>query len=58
MYWGYNFRNERTPNGKLIVRRYQTADIIVDGMEAETKYFVYIIGGSNHPGFPDLMAEK
>jgi len=24
-------------------------------MKPNTKYFIYIIGGSLHPGYPDLM---
>ncbi len=54
---GLNNYNIQKPSGKVEVSEaYKSFYINVTGLEPETDYNVYTIGGSAHPGYPDLFA--
>ena len=58
IFWGYDFNNKDTPKGSATTYRYKSAQVRINNLEPETKYIMYIIGGSSHPGFPDLQPVK
>jgi len=54
---GLNNYNVQNPSGKVEVSEaYKVFSINVTGLDPETDYNVYTIGGSAHPGYPDLFS--
>jgi hypothetical protein len=53
---GFNAQNVEVPNGKIEISTVnQVFTLNVTGLDQLTKYNTYIVGGSAHPGYPDLM---
>lgn len=53
---GFDSRNLITPSGSVEVSQaFKDFYINITGLEPETEYNAYVIGGSAHPGYPDLM---
>lgn len=51
-----NSTNGVVPSWKIEVSEpYTKYNLSIPGMVPNTEYNVYIIGGSAHPGYPDLM---
>eukprot|EP00828_Plagiopyla_frontata_P048232 TRINITY_DN9178_c0_g1_i1.p1 TRINITY_DN9178_c0_g1~~TRINITY_DN9178_c0_g1_i1.p1 ORF type:complete len:546 (+),score=71.98 TRINITY_DN9178_c0_g1_i1:127-1764(+) len=56
--WGFNASNVPAPwNYVNISEKYTLFYITIEDLEPDTQYSVYVIGGSAHPGYPDLMAK-
>lgn len=54
---GLNSLNIQCPYGSVeISEAYRLFDVNVTGLDPLTDYNVYIIGGSAHPGYPDLFS--
>ncbi|CAD8094793.1 unnamed protein product [Paramecium primaurelia] len=53
---GLDYQNRPTPNGQIeISDPYQDFILRIHGLESETDYYIYVIGGSVHFRAPDLM---
>lgn len=56
IYWGYDHFNLWTPSGfGEISQGYVPFNFTLYNLTSNTTYYAYIIGGSVHPGYPDLM---
>lgn len=56
---GFNSKNVKMASGSIeISETYEDFTMNVTGLEPETDYNVYIVAGSAHPGYPDLMASE
>lgn len=53
---GFNGSNVQYPSGSVEVSTaFKVFNINVTGLDALTEYNAYFVGGSVHPGYPDLM---
>jgi len=56
---GFNSKNIEVPSGSVEVSEKNTGfTITVEDLDSDSSYNAYIIGGSAHPGFPDLMGSS
>ncbi|EGR31727.1 hypothetical protein IMG5_103280 [Ichthyophthirius multifiliis] len=56
IYAGLDNHNILAPNGKQeITAAYNYFNVTVNNLKPLTQYYAYVVGGSAHPGFPDLM---
>eukprot|EP01016_Furgasonia_blochmanni_P025095 TRINITY_DN27069_c0_g1_i2.p1 TRINITY_DN27069_c0_g1~~TRINITY_DN27069_c0_g1_i2.p1 ORF type:complete len:198 (-),score=49.40 TRINITY_DN27069_c0_g1_i2:238-771(-) len=59
VYRGYNYRNLQVRSAKFEVSvKYKDVNFTIDELEDDTPYTIYVVGGSAHPGYPDLMPDK
>lgn len=53
---GYNFVNVEAPSASVEVsEKFEYFSFSFSGLDYDTEYTAYIVGGSAHPGYPDLM---
>lgn len=40
-----------------VEKKYENISFDIYGLEKDTNYVAYVVGGSVHPGYPDLMSD-
>ncbi|EAS04491.2 histone deacetylase family protein (macronuclear) [Tetrahymena thermophila SB210] len=58
VYRGLNSLNQQMPSNSTYIGASSTSSFVITSLKPSTKYNVFVVVGSDQPGFPDLQDQK